>query len=89
MWYGYGCTSHIALPSKYLQAKHIAIVSLLGIAGLSIEHLYPFGLDAGDTLMNRNDDRSDLVELTVVFPFFNKGEAKIYVRKCFTGIADD
>ena len=56
---------------------------LFEIAGFSIEHLYPFGLDAGDTLMNRNDDGSDLVELTVVFPFFDEGETTIFVRSCY------
>jgi len=61
----------------------LQVFSLFEIAGFSIEHLYPFGLDAGDTLMSRIDDAFNLVDLSVVYPFFDEGEDTIFVRNCY------
>ena len=53
------------------------------LAGLNRKDLYPFGAEAGDRFLPRNDDGFLLVNLSVVFPYFDEGETYLFVS-CHT-----
>lgn len=47
--------------------------------GLSSDFLFPFGADAGDIELQRNDDFAAELELTAFFPYFDRAERNIFV----------
>eukprot|EP00105_Crassostrea_gigas_P046261 XP_019930409.1 PREDICTED: protein mesh [Crassostrea gigas] len=63
-----------------LVAEYFAFV--VGPAlGLSLNDLYPFGDQAGDTAMNKNDDGSSPdIPISTLFPFFNHQHTKLIVN---------
>lgn len=62
-----------------LVAEYFAFV--VGPAlGLTLNELYPFGDQTGDTAMNENDDGSSPdIFISTLFPFFNHQHTKLIV----------
>ena len=52
------------------------------IIGLTLDDLYPFGNQRGDTAMEKNDDESSGdIPISTLFPFFNHQHQKLIVSK--------
>ena len=45
-----------------------------------MDHLFPFGQAAGDSLLPSTDDEVAEVQLTASFPFFGRAEGRLFVR---------
>ena len=57
------------------------IICFFCLLGLKTEDFYPYGDEMGDGLVPRNDDSSIAVQLSVIFPFFDRGENNLYVSE--------
>ena len=58
------------------------LVLVNDVAAIPLEQFYPFGLDAGDNLLNRTlDGSSSKISLPRPLPFFGKSFDDIYVSK--------
>lgn len=52
--------------------------------GLTLKDLYPFGDQAGDEAMSKNDDGSSpQIPISTLFPFFNHQHSKLFVSRTF------
>lgn len=69
-----------------LVAEYFAFV--VGPAlGLTLNDLYPFGDQAGDTAVSKNDDDgSPEIFISTLFPFFNHQHTKLIVSNYLVGI---
>lgn len=48
-------------------------------SAMSVDFLFPFGEDVGDSLLQRGNDRAANVQLSKFFPFFDTAESNVYV----------
>lgn len=52
--------------------------------GLTLKDLYPFGDQAGDDALSKNDDGSSPpIPILTLFPFFNHQHSKLFVSRLF------
>ena len=60
----------------------IAFIPPLHVLSLTLDDLYPFGNQNGDTAMAKNDDGSSGdIPISTLFPFFNHQHPKLIVSK--------
>ena len=68
----------------------LCIFSLLlrkGVQSIPLQDFYPFGPDAGDSAIDRNDDGSSpAVTLSSIFPFFDRNFQTIFVRFIYRAV---
>lgn len=52
--------------------------------GLALKDLYPFGDQAGDEALSKNDDGSSPpIPISTLLPFFNHQHSKLFVSRTF------
>ena len=63
-------------------ALAILLLSCKGTYGIPLEDFYPFGVNAGDNVLERTlDGSSPLIDLSpMVFPFHGQEYDQLYVR---------
>lgn len=80
------CFQGLVSPRKF---SHIIIRILSHYIGLDRNDLFPFGTSAGDQLLPRGDDEFLEVDLSVIFPFFDEGERRLFVSGPVKGTPHD
>ena len=62
----------------------LVIVLIPVVLGITLDELYPFGSQARDTAMEKNDDGSSPnIPIATLFPFFNHQHSTVIVSKVY------